>query len=57
MIAKGGTRLINNKSIKNLKQKMIKIATLITPNIPEAEVLTNQKIYSKNDMIMLVKNY
>ena len=55
MIAKSGTRLINNKSIKNLKQKMIKKVTLITPNIPEAEVLAGRKIYSKNDMIIAGK--
>ena len=54
MIAKGGTRLINNKSIKNLKQKMIKKVSLITPNIPEAEVLAGQK-YIQNDMILAGK--
>ncbi len=51
MVAKGGTRLINQKSIKILKEKLIKKATLITPNIPEAEILTNQKINSKRQMI------
>ena len=33
------------------KHKFIKKTTLITPNIPEAEILTNQKITSKEDMI------
>ena len=51
MIAKGGTRLIDKKSIKILRDKFIKKTTLITPNIPEAEILTNQKITSKEDMI------
>ena len=51
MVAKGGARLIDRKSIKILKKKFIKNVTLITPNIPEAEILTNQKIYSKEDMI------
>ena len=51
MVAKGGTRLIDKKSIKILREKLIKKVTLITPNIPEAEILTNQKINSKEDMI------
>ena len=51
MIAKGGTKLIDDKAIKLLKDKLIKRVTLITPNIPEAEILTNTKIRSKEDMI------
>ena len=51
MIAKGGTKLIDEKAIKLLKNKLVKRATLITPNIPEAEILTNTKIMNKEDMI------
>ena len=51
MVAKGGYKLINNKAIKVLKEKMIKKALLITPNIPEAEVLTGIKIKNLDDMI------
>tara|TARA_B100001121_G_scaffold78920_1_gene69990 strand:+ start:268 stop:1080 length:813 start_codon:yes stop_codon:yes gene_type:complete len=51
MVAKGGTKLINKKSIQKIRDKLIKDVTLITPNIPEAEILANQKIYSKEDMI------
>ena len=51
MIAKGGTKLINNKAIKILKNKLIKKVILITPNIPEAEILTKTKIKSVDDMI------
>jgi len=51
MVAKGGTKLIDNKSIKILKEKLLKKVSLITPNIPEAEMLTQTKIYSKEDMI------
>ena len=51
MVAKGGARLIDNKSIKILKSKLLKKVSLITPNIPEAEILANQKIFSKEDMI------
>ena len=51
MFAKGGARLINQSAIKILKDRLIKKAYLITPNIPEAEVLTNMKIKSLDDMI------
>jgi len=51
MIAKGGTKLIDEKAIKLLKNKLVKRATLITPNVPEAEILTNTKIMNKEDMI------
>ena len=51
MIAKGGAKLINEKAIKTLKKKLIKKITLITPNIPEAEILTNTRIKNVDDMI------
>ena len=44
MVAKGGFKLINDKAIKTLKKKLIRKVHLITPNIPEAEVLTNVNI-------------
>ena len=55
MIAKGGAKLINNNSIKILKSKLIKKVSLITPNIPEAEILTGYKIKNINDMIYSAK--
>ncbi len=51
MVAKGGAKLIDEKSIMILKNKLIRNVSLITPNIPEAEILTNTKILSKEDMI------
>ena len=51
MVAKGGAKLIDDTAIKVLKSKLIKRVTLITPNIPEAEILTNTNIRSKEDMI------
>ena len=51
MIAKGGAKLIDKDAIKLLKNELIKKVTLITPNIPEAEILTNTKIKNKEDMI------
>jgi len=51
MIAKGGAKLIDDKAVELLKNKLIEKVTLITPNIPEAEILTRTKIKNKEDMI------
>ena len=51
MVAKGGTKLIDDKAINLLKKKLLKRASLITPNIPEAEILTDTSIRLKEDMI------
>ena len=51
MVAKGGVKLIKNDAIIYIKAKLIKNIFLITPNIPEAEILTQTKIKSVRDMI------
>ena len=51
MVAKGGAKLIDDNAIKMLKDRLIKRVMLITPNIPEAEILTNTFIRNKEDMI------
>ena len=50
MVVKSGTKLISNSAINTLKNLFDK-AYLITPNIPEAEVLTNMEIKNINDMV------
>ena len=52
MVAKGGTKLIDNNAILTLRKKLIKKVSLITPNIPEAEILSKMKITNKKDMIL-----
>ena len=56
MVAKGGKKLIDDEAIEILKNKFLCKADLITPNIPEAEVLTNSKIITIQDII-LAGNY
>ena len=51
MVAKGGAKLINGKAIQTLKKKLLKNVLLITPNIPEAEILAETRIKNKEDMI------
>ena len=51
MVAKGGSRLISDKAISLMKKKLLKKIILITPNLPEAEILSGIKINTKEDMI------
>ena len=55
MISKGGSRLVNNNSIKYLKKLLLPLCSLVTPNIPEAEVLSGYSILNKTDMIKAAK--
>ena len=52
MIAKGGSKLITDEAIQLMKKKLLNKISLITPNIPEAEILTGIKINTKDDMIV-----
>ena len=51
MVATSGCALIKTDAIKTLVEKLLPLATLVTPNIPEAEILSDIKIGSKEDMI------
>ena len=55
MVAKGGAKLINDNAVKMIKKDLLKKVYLITPNIPEAEILTRTKILSLEDMIFSAK--
>ena len=55
MVAKGGAKLIDDNAIQLLKKRLIRKVSLITPNIPEAEILTNTKIKNNEDMIFAAK--
>lgn len=50
MIATSGAKLISDDAVKTLKSQLLPQATLITPNIPEAEVLSHMKILTQEDM-------
>lgn len=50
MVATSGSRLIDEDAIETLKCELFPLATLLTPNIPEAEVITGQKIERASDM-------
>lgn len=56
MVATSGARLISEDAVATLKKELLPIATLITPNIPEAEVLAEMEIRSKEDMEQAAKH-
>ena len=49
------SKLISNSSIKHLKKLLLPLCTMVTPNIPEAEILTGYSISNKEDMIKAAK--
>lgn len=51
MIATSGHRLLDSEAITTLKEKLVPLTTIITPNIPEAETLSNISIRNDSDMI------
>ncbi|MBQ3049994.1 MAG: bifunctional hydroxymethylpyrimidine kinase/phosphomethylpyrimidine kinase [Oscillospiraceae bacterium] len=51
MVSTSGAELMKNSAVTALTQKLLPVATLVTPNIPEAEVLIGKKIADKRDML------
>ena len=51
MVATSGARLISEDAIATLEARLLPLATVLTPNIPEAEVLSGLTITSPDDMI------
>jgi len=50
MIAKGGADLISSLAVDALKNRLLPMTYLLTPNIPEAEALTGMRIVSDEEM-------
>ena len=55
MVATSGAKLISDEAIEILKAELLPLATVITPNIPEAEVLSGMTIKNEEDMIKAAK--
>ncbi len=51
MISKSGAHLLKEDAVDELKEKLLPLALVVTPNVPEAEILTGLKIHSPDDMI------
>ncbi len=55
MVATSGSSLMKTDAVQTLVEKLLPIATLVTPNIPEAQVLSGKAIESKEDMLSAAK--
>ncbi len=55
MVSTSGSALMRNDAVDTLVKELLPLATLVTPNIPEAEVLSGRTISTKEDMIEAAK--
>lgn len=55
MVATSGASLVREEAVETLKTQLLPLADLLTPNIPEAEVLADMKIRTEEDMIAAAK--
>lgn len=51
MVASSGDRLLDDAAIELIRSKLLPMAALVTPNLPEAEVLTGTKVTTPNEML------
>lgn len=51
MVAKGGHPLLESQALNAMKRRMVARATILTPNIPEAALLTGTEINTRDDML------
>ena len=50
MVATSGARLLQDDAVDMLKNKLLPLATLVTPNLPEAEVLTGRTLSTREEI-------
>ena len=55
MVATSGAKLLADNAVESLKTKLMPMATVVTPNIPEAEILSGMTIKSKGEMVEAAK--
>ena len=55
MVATSGSALMKNDAVKTLVEELLPVSALVTPNIPEAQVLSGLTIESKEDMVTAAK--
>lgn len=56
MVATSGARLIKEEAVAVLKQELLPLASIITPNIPEAEILAEMSIHNQEDMVTAARS-
>ena len=55
MVATSGSKLIADEALTVLKERLLPLATVVTPNIPETEILSGMEIKNEEDMILAAK--
>ena len=55
MVATSGSKLISDDAIETLKTCLMPLSSILTPNIPEAEVLADMKVETEGEMILAAK--
>ena len=55
MVATSGSKLMKTDAVSVLTRELLPLAALVTPNIPEAEVLSGQTVRTKEDMERVAK--
>jgi hydroxymethylpyrimidine/phosphomethylpyrimidine kinase len=50
MVAKDGSPLLQSNAVQKLRERLLPMSSIVTPNIPEAEFLTNSKIATRSQM-------
>ena len=55
MVATSGSKLMKEDAVETLKKELLPLATVITPNIPEAELLSGMEIHTEEDMQKVAK--
>lgn len=51
MVATSGSALMKDNAVQTLIDELLPVATIVTPNIPEAEILSGMKIENEDDMV------
>ncbi|MGM0303025.1 phosphomethylpyrimidine kinase [Enterococcus sp. AZ048] len=55
MVAKGGHHLLQSDAVKTINEQLLPLATIVTPNLPEAEVIIGERIVTDQEMVAAAK--
>ena len=56
MVSTSGSALMKNDAVQTLIEELLPVSTLVTPNIPEAQILSGLSIESKEDMVAAARH-
>jgi len=56
MVATSGSKLMQDEALESLKQELLPLAEVVTPNIPEAQILSGMEIHNADDMEKAAKH-